>query len=382
MNEDEVVPRLQKIGLNLYESRAYLALLSKRQISAKVLGQTAIIPQSRTYDVLESLTAKGFAMSTPSSPKLYTPIPMERVLPSYYAARKEEIQRQAMKVHQEAQRKLDVLTDAYDHLMEDLKDLGKVDLRVPEPVWVVEGRENIERTIISLVQDAKKELMRITRPPDLRGNSAFDPFYIVGMENRKFVDDARRRKVNIRWLSLTREVPSYPGLNVREPTERRYLERDEDISEKFFLADSSAVLLNLYDPRSSAFGSIAMLMKSEAAFAVFKEHFEAMWERAKPLSDILPRIRDSVTNVCTKMKDLGYARSEVVLYKTLAEIGADSEEAIMEEIAVRKVPAAEGSKSLARLIRAGFVHRNTALRLVMVESPSNVLTSLKDNPQR
>jgi len=72
-NESENVARLQKLGRNLYESRAYLALLNKGTLTAKSLGRSASIPQSRTYDVLESLTEKGFAVSTPTE-KVIHPI--------------------------------------------------------------------------------------------------------------------------------------------------------------------------------------------------------------------------------------------------------------------------------------------------------------------
>ena len=281
------------------------------------------------------------------------------------------------KVNEEAQRRLDDLTDNYTTLMQGLKNTSMFVPRVTEPVWVIEGRDNIERAISSLIQTANKELMRITRPPELGGNQSFDPFYILRMENSRLLDDARKKGVRIRWLSLTRELPSYLGLDVEEPPERRYKERDEDILEKFFLADEDGVLLNLYDPRSSGFGSAAMLMHSRAANAVFREHFEAMWEKAKPLGDILPKVQKSVDEVCSRLKELGYARPEVVLYQSLAKVGACSKDYIIQEVQRRRIGAPEASKALARFVRDGIVHENNALRIVMVELPSNVLGQLK-----
>lgn len=355
-----------------------MVLLSGKQLQAKEVGQASMIPQSRTYDVLESLTAKGLAMATPSSPKLYTAMPFEQTLPSFYSTQKVAIQTQMARANEQAQQKLDELTENYKGLMEGLKDAGRHVPRVTEPVWVIEGRDNIERAISSLIQASTKELMRITRPPELQGNQPFDPFYILRMENSRLLEDAGKRGVRIRWLSLTRELPSYLGLDVEEPPERRYLERDEDILEKFFLADEDGVLLNLYDPRSSAFGSAAMLMHSQAASAVFREHFEAMWEKGKQLDDVLPGIRKSVDETCSKMKELGYARSDVVLYQTLAKVGACSKDYLMQGLQRKKVGSSEASKALSHLIRDGIVHENTALRIVMVEGPSGVQSRLKD----
>jgi len=363
------------MGLNLYESRAYLALLAGKQLSAKRIGQAAMIPQSRTYDVLESLAAKGFALGTPSSPKLYTPVPFETVLPSHYKARKQEIQMEVAKVHEEAQAKLDRLTSAFSGLMDNLKTAAVSDIRVPEAVWVVEGRDNIERSLVSMIRESKKDIMRITRPPELSSNYPPDPFYLW-MANWTYVREAVERGVRVRWLSLVRELPSYPGLGVTEPPERRFLGRDEDIIEKFFLADDNGVLLNLYDPRLSAFGSIAMLMHSEAACSVFREHFDAMWERAKPLKEVLPTVRTQVSEACAKMSEFGYLKAEVTLYKAMAEIGACTQDEMIQAMRKRKVPEADAMKAFAKLVGAGIVHQNRALRVAMVENPSNVTASL------
>jgi HTH-type transcriptional regulator, sugar sensing transcriptional regulator len=377
-HDEEAVSRLQQLGLNLYESRAYLALVRGGQLSAKAVGQLAIIPQSRTYDTLESLRAKGFVMSTPSIPKLYTALPFERILATQYASRKEDIQARISKAHEEAQQRLDRLTDAYTRLREELGGNTRSTQSEAEPVWVLEGRENIERMVVSLIQGARKELMRITRPPDLVGDRQFDPFYLR-MANWRYVGEAADRGVRVRWLSLTKELPSYPGLKVTEPPERRYFEREEDLPEKFVLADRGNVVLNLYDPRLSAFGSMAMMMRSETAYAVFREHFEAMWEKAEPLTEVLPKVKEEVRDTCTLMRETGYGRPEIHLYQALAQAGASTYEEVVSWLGRRRLPEAEASNAFGKLVNAGIVHKNKALGLYMVENPLVVMKTLKDS---
>ncbi len=376
MSEDELASRLQQLGLNLYESRAYLALLGETQLSAKGLGQAAKIPQSRTYDVLHSLATKGFAIATPSSPRAYTSVPADKVLPAYYRAKRKELQTQVTRVHEEAQVKLDTLHEAYIRVMDNLKEVEKRDPRFPEPVWVVEGRDSIENVIVSLVQGAKKELLRITGPPDLRGNSPFDPFYIIGMEHRKFVDDARDRGVKIRWLSLVTEIPSYIGLDVEKSRERRYIEHVESITEKFFISDGDTVVLNLRGPGSAASGTVALMVRSEIACSVFREHFEALWQKAKPLADVLLTMRELVDQVCAKMKELGLKRADIVLYRTLARTGATTEEQLKVEALRKRISEEEASESLGRLLQKRLVHKNNSLKFLMVEAPAKVLAAL------
>ena len=367
--DDDAVSWLQEVGLNLYESRAYLALVRGGQLTARGVGQAALIPQSRTYDVLESLRLKGFAISTPSTPRSYSPNPYTRVLGPAYEAKKEEIQSRVARIHEEAQVKLDRLTEAFNHLSEELGGDSRAPQPVAEPVWILEGRENIERMVVSLIQGARKEVMRITAPPDLVGDKQFDPFYLR-MANWRYPVEAARKGVKVRWLSLARELPSYPGLRVEEPPERRYFENEEEIVEKFVLADGGNVLLNLYDPRRSAFGSMAMLMRSEAAYGVYREHFEAMWERARPLAEVLPKVKEQVAEACSRMPGAGYSQGEVQLYRSLAQAGASTQEEILEGLG-RMIH--DAARAFSSLLQRGAIRRNKALGLYMVESPSAVV---------
>jgi sugar-specific transcriptional regulator TrmB len=279
MSEEDSIARLKTLGLNLYESRAYLSLLNAKQLTAKGVGQSALIPQSRTYDVLESLTRKGFAMATPSSPPSYVPVHPEKVLGSYYGSERKKIQEHATSIQEEAQTKLEALREAYLAITKDFPATPESKGPVWDRVWVLQKRENIENTLVGLIKGAESEVLRITRPPVVKSNEPLDPFYIVGLENQRFVFDALERKVKMKWLSLEREIPTYLGLDVGEPPERRYLTRDEDITEKFLLVDSHSVLLNLHDPMSPAYGYVALAMQSKAVSSIFRDHFEKMWRR-------------------------------------------------------------------------------------------------------
>ena len=369
---------MQKMGLNLYESRAYLALLVQRTLNAKALGNSARIPHSRTYDVLESLTEKGFTISKPTSPTTYVPVPPGRILTSCYNSERKKIQVPATKVQEAAAEKLEELRDAYQSLAKELPNITVEQNTAKEEILVIQKRENIERVMVTLIQEAKSELLRITKPPEPRTRQQFDPFYIVGMENRKFVFDALERGVRMRWLSLEREIPSFVGLEVSEPPYRRYLEDDDDVAEKFFLVDSEELLLNLHDPLSHAFGSVALMMRSKAAASIFLEHFEKMWERARPLGEILPRVRSLVDEACAKLGGLGLGRTEIQLLKAAARTGASSQDVLISRMARRKVGVVDALASLEKLVKLGLMHRDSALGLFIVEHPATIMDSIEE----
>lgn len=72
--EYEAVARtLESIGLSSYEARGYVALVAHGYGSAEAIAETARIPRTSAYKVLQSLCAKGFAMSTRGRPTIFKP---------------------------------------------------------------------------------------------------------------------------------------------------------------------------------------------------------------------------------------------------------------------------------------------------------------------
>ena len=52
--------QLKNLGLNSYEAKTWVALLSRGMATATELSDISNVPRSRSYDVLESLERKGF----------------------------------------------------------------------------------------------------------------------------------------------------------------------------------------------------------------------------------------------------------------------------------------------------------------------------------
>ena len=58
-------------SLNVYETKVWLALLTKGIASAGEVADISGVPRSRTYDVLESLEKRGFAIVKLGKPVKY-----------------------------------------------------------------------------------------------------------------------------------------------------------------------------------------------------------------------------------------------------------------------------------------------------------------------
>ena len=78
--EQEALARtLESIGLSGYEARGYLALVAHGYGSAEVIAETAKIPRTSAYKVLQSLCQKGYAISTRGRPSIFKPEPPSKI---------------------------------------------------------------------------------------------------------------------------------------------------------------------------------------------------------------------------------------------------------------------------------------------------------------
>ena len=66
---------LGRVGLTVYEARAYIALVARGVGDAASLAQAAGIPRTSAYKVLDSLKQKGYAEPTGGKPVLFRPKP-------------------------------------------------------------------------------------------------------------------------------------------------------------------------------------------------------------------------------------------------------------------------------------------------------------------
>ena len=70
---------LRRFGLSDYEARTYIALVAMDHGSAENIGETAGVPRTSAYKVLQSLEGKGFVTSVGGRPTIFRPVPPPEV---------------------------------------------------------------------------------------------------------------------------------------------------------------------------------------------------------------------------------------------------------------------------------------------------------------
>lgn len=141
INMDENINLLNKIGLTMYESQAYLALTLLISANAVEIAEKAEIPRSKIYGVLKRLAEKDFIEIESGRPLTYnvnSPV--------------EVLTREKEKLNSEIDDGISRLTNIYENGMS----------QVQAPIWRIYGVDKIIAQELEIIKRAKKSInMRI-----------------------------------------------------------------------------------------------------------------------------------------------------------------------------------------------------------------------------
>ncbi|MFW5902459.1 MAG: TrmB family transcriptional regulator [archaeon] len=183
--DKDMISELQKIGLNEYESKAFIALLNEDTLTAGKISKKADIPRPRTYDVLESLEDKGMCSIQPGRPTKYKANPLEEAVGNLKERKKKE--------HAEELEKIDkVKNKIQKELKKSRKTRKKSNENPHDFLWFLKNKEKLSSKIKKLIQGAKEEIVLATDSED-----ALEHIKEYGKE----FQEAKNRGTNIRVIT-------------------------------------------------------------------------------------------------------------------------------------------------------------------------------------
>jgi len=152
----ELVKRIKEyFSLNIYETKVWLALLSKGIASAGEIAELSEVPRSRTYDVLESLEKRGFAFIKIGKPIKYIAVKPTEVL--------EKIKNETLHEAQEKVQLLNKLKDTPEYSeIEQLHNTGISPIKSKEITGSIRGRANVIAKLREILENAEKEVLICT----------------------------------------------------------------------------------------------------------------------------------------------------------------------------------------------------------------------------
>ena len=208
-------------ALNIYETKVWLALLGKGLASAGEVAEISGVPRSRTYDVLESLEKRGFAIM-----KLGKPVKYIAVKPNIII---EKLKSNTLKNANERIESISKLkdTDEYKELQQ-LYSVGIQPVRQEDISGSIKGKLTIYSHIKELLENAKKEVIICTSVQEIQNKSRF--FSLV-------FDRLKKADIKIK-IALSGEEKDIKKINNKFKIKAKQI----DVDTRFFIADNEQIL--------------------------------------------------------------------------------------------------------------------------------------------
>lgn len=203
--------------LNIYETKVWLALLTKGISSAGETAELSGVPRSRTYDVLESLEKRGFVIQKLGKPVKYLAVKPEFVI--------EKLKNNTMKDAEEKVKILSKLKDTSEY--EELRTLhqtGIEPIKNHEMSTSIKGRNNLYTQMRNAMESSSESIYIATNSFELSTKQSLFKDVFAKMKKRKvdikvIVSDSeeeamklskkfgvpvKSRKINARFLMVDR----------------------------------------------------------------------------------------------------------------------------------------------------------------------------------
>lgn len=240
-------------NLNIYETKVWLALLGKGVASAGEIAEISRVPRSRTYDVLESLEKKGFAIIKLGKPVKYIGIKPHLIL-----------EKLKNNVRSDAEEKIVNLvnlknTDEFSKL-EKLYKEGINPIKKEDYSAALKGRSNISNYLREILQNASKEVIICTSANDV--NSKLKLF-------QQTIESLNKENIKVR-IALSGEERI-----IKKISEVLKLKiKKIDVDAKFFIIDRKEILFYISKDKNQ--DDVAVWINSE----FFAQAFAALFDKA------------------------------------------------------------------------------------------------------
>ncbi|MBP6857166.1 TrmB family transcriptional regulator [Candidatus Pacearchaeota archaeon] len=237
--------------LNVYETKVWLALIGKGSASAGEIAELSGVPRSRTYDVLETLEKKGFAIVKLGKPVKYLGVKPRMILDKL-----------RNNVRSEAEERIQSLSNIKD--TEEFAQLEEIYKGGVDPVKredvsaAIKGRSNISNYLREIIRNAKREVLICASARDILSKTKLfqQTFNVLKKENIKI------RLCLSGEDNLIKKAENEFGIKIKKV----------DVIAKFFIIDREEILFYLSKPDSKE--ESAIWLNSEFFSAYFASLFE------------------------------------------------------------------------------------------------------------
>jgi len=240
-------------GLNVYETKVWLALLSKGVASAGEVAEISRVPRSRTYDVLESLEKRGFAIVKLGKPVKYLGVKPNMILEKLKNGVKRDADEKVVNLSK-------IRTTAEFIQLEELYKEGIEPVKREDLSAALKGKSNISSYLREIMQNATKEVIICTNADEVASKKSLF---------KQTFENLVKSKIKV-IMALSGDEELIKDLEKRLQTKIKRI----NIDTKFFIIDRKEVLF--YLSKESSEGDSAIWLNSE----FFSQSFASLFDKA------------------------------------------------------------------------------------------------------
>ncbi len=227
ITKQELISKVKNyFNLNIYETKVWLALLSKGVASAGEIAEISGVPRSRTYDVLESLEKQGFAMQKIGKPVKYFAVKPVTVI--------EKLKKNVSEQMNDRITMLSNIKDTQEYKELEILHSSNIELIKKQDIsGTIKGRTNINAQINELINSCNKEIILCAQASEVKRRiKLLEPLF-------KQVNDSKR-KLTVAINGSDEDIKLINSrLGIRS--------KKSDVNSSFYIIDKTQILFMLND---------------------------------------------------------------------------------------------------------------------------------------
>ncbi|MFN2470594.1 MAG: TrmB family transcriptional regulator [Gaiellaceae bacterium] len=257
MEADGHVEGLTRLGLTMYEAKAYLALIRRGHSTAAEVARLAGVPRQRIYDVLASLVERGLASTRPGRVVKYVASAPDHAIARLVADRRNAV----LELERDASAMIEQLAPAFQAGQDETDPLDYIE--------VLRDRRAINERFSELQEEIQHEILVFTKPP----------YATPPQEEEKGVEVARVFSArSVYEFSIFDDPETVDGVRgfIEAGEEARFVER---LPLKLVIIDETIVMFGMEDPVAGQAELTMVVVEHPSLAATLKIAFQTVWEQ-------------------------------------------------------------------------------------------------------
>jgi HTH-type transcriptional regulator, sugar sensing transcriptional regulator len=295
-----ILKDLDKIGLNGYEAKSYLSLLERTNLTAAEVARIAGIPRAKVYEILESLTSRGYCQTIPGKVRRYSAMNPSALKDIFIEEERDRLETQLEKLRSEMKLKeaelaqsiktADVLVD----LLSPLYEKGRTETDPLDYIEIIKEPLQLQKRIIQLINSAQQEILVFSEPPTL-------------ISRQKILEQIEHEKESLQKGVISKCIYQYPDTGEQQRWMLEYIALAQEAGEqaraipqipiRMMIFDERVVVFILEDPILHKPSRTTQIIEHRSLARSLKILFETIWNRADDLETLKKRAsEDNIGN--------------------------------------------------------------------------------------